>query len=223
MNCRNCGAMLNQGAKFCRVCGTPVESDTAPMQKQKNNIGLKVIVVILVLLIIAILAGGVYVAVNTEFFGLMSEETIVDYEDKKIEDNSDDNSENDIEENEVVVDAIKGETADIADDEEYNEAEYELYDENTPQTHTVRYLYPSDKRIITESELNAMSQNEIALIRNEIYAKHGYIFQTEPYKSYFNAKEWYTPDPYFDVSEFNAIETANKDRIIEYESKMGWR
>ena len=68
-----------------------------------------------------------------------------------------------------------------------------------------------------------MSQNEIALIRNEIYAKHGYIFRTEPYKSYFNAKEWYTPDPYFDVSEFNAIETANKDLIIEYESKMGWR
>lgn len=85
------------------------------------------------------------------------------------------------------------------------------------------YLFPSDSVYITYSDLYGRSQDEIAFIRNEIYARHGYIFQTEPYKSYFSAKSWYSPNPYFDESYFSYIEKANKDFIVEYEKSMGWR
>lgn len=85
------------------------------------------------------------------------------------------------------------------------------------------YLFPSDSVYITYSDLYGLSQDEVAFIRNEIYARHGYMFQTEPYKSYFAAKSWYSPNPYFDESYFNSIEKANKDFIVEYEKSMGWR
>ena len=56
-------------------------------------------------------------------------------------------------------------------------------------------------------------------MRNEIYARHGYIFTTEPYKSYFNSKSWYTPDPSFkgDDKELNEYELENVRTIKSVE------
>ncbi len=85
------------------------------------------------------------------------------------------------------------------------------------------FIYPSDQEYITETFLSKLSKQEVALIRNEIYARHGYIFQEEEYKNYFSAKPWYHANPNFDDSEFNEIEQANKDTLIAYEKKMGWR
>lgn len=36
MFCQNCGAQLNNKARFCHVCGTPV-SETSPSQSQNDN------------------------------------------------------------------------------------------------------------------------------------------------------------------------------------------
>ena len=85
------------------------------------------------------------------------------------------------------------------------------------------YLFPSDRQYITYSDVSGKSEYEVSLIRNEIYARHGYIFQTEPYISYFNQKDWYQPNSNFDTSLFNSIEKANVDFIIQYEKEMGWR
>lgn len=85
------------------------------------------------------------------------------------------------------------------------------------------FMFPSDKEYISEDDLRYKSKDEVAMIRNEIYARHGYVFNTEPYKSYFESQEWYAPNYNFDDSLFNAIEKANKDFIVEYEETMGWR
>jgi len=85
------------------------------------------------------------------------------------------------------------------------------------------YLFPSDRVYITEGDLYGLSKEEVAYVRNEIYARHGYIFQTEPYKSYFARKSWYYPNVYFDESSFSAVERANKEFIVDYEVRMGWR
>ncbi len=85
------------------------------------------------------------------------------------------------------------------------------------------YLFPSNTTYITEYDLASKSKDEIALIRNEIYARHGYIFTTDECKNYFFSKTWYSPNPYFDESLFNPIERANKETIVNYEIKMGWR
>lgn len=85
------------------------------------------------------------------------------------------------------------------------------------------YLFPSDRVYISESDLDYRGQYEISLIRNEIYARHGYVFKTEPYKSYFESKSWYYPNEYFSDGSFNDVEKANVKFITEYEKAMGWR
>lgn len=85
------------------------------------------------------------------------------------------------------------------------------------------YLFPSDSEYISDSDLEGKTKEEVALIRNEIYARHGYVFNTEAYQEYFSQKEWYQPKPSFSEAQFNEIELANKDFLVEYEESRGWR
>ena len=85
------------------------------------------------------------------------------------------------------------------------------------------FLFPSDRELITEDYLMTLTKEEVALIRNEIYARHGYIFQTEPFRTYFSNKSWYVPNENFNDSLLSEIEKANADAIIAFEEKMGWR
>lgn len=85
------------------------------------------------------------------------------------------------------------------------------------------YLFPSDTRIITNDYLDMQTQETIALIRNEIYARHGYKFSDEKYQKYFSAKSWYHENSEFDESQFNAYEKQNKQIITSYESSKDWR
>jgi len=85
------------------------------------------------------------------------------------------------------------------------------------------FLFQSDRVYITESDLEGKSQFEVALIRNEIYARHGYVFSTPEYEEYFSQKSWYVPNPDFSESLLNDIEKANKDFLVQYETDRGWR
>ncbi|RPI78635.1 MAG: YARHG domain-containing protein [Desulfobacteraceae bacterium] len=51
--------------------------------------------------------------------------------------------------------------------------------------------------------------NEVAFIRNEIYARKGYVFKDPKYQNYFLKKTWYKPNPKFSFSEMNYIEKRN--------------
>lgn len=85
------------------------------------------------------------------------------------------------------------------------------------------YIFPSDSVYLTKSMLDELTKDELALLRNEIYARHGYKFNLEVYKTYFGKKSWYRPNEYFDESMFNEVEKSNKDLIVEYETEKGWR
>ena len=48
--------------------------------------------------------------------------------------------------------------------------------------------------------------------RNEIYARHGYIFRDSALRSYFEGKSWYegtVPSDAFSATVFNEYELAN--------------
>jgi uncharacterized membrane protein YvbJ len=72
---------------------------------------------------------------------------------------------------------------------------------------------------LLESDLATLSKENLALARNEIYARHGYIFKSEPFNSYFDSKSWYKPDTSFKglKREFNAVESYNIDLITKQE------
>ena len=90
------------------------------------------------------------------------------------------------------------------------------------------YLLPTDSCYITFSDLAPFSKEEVALIRNEIYARYGCTFNNADYRAYFESQSWYYPvegrnASNFDASMLNDYEVKNIDTIIAYEKQMGWR
>ena len=76
------------------------------------------------------------------------------------------------------------------------------------------YLLPdSDSRLYSKEELKQYDKDTLALMRNEILARHGYPFKKEQYQTYFGSKSWYTADPNFDYNCLNSIEMANVETI----------
>ena len=84
------------------------------------------------------------------------------------------------------------------------------------------YIFPdSDKSYLSDSQLRGLSKDELALARNEIFARHGYPFKEEPFKSYFSQKSWYTINPSYDGSDsaLNQYEIANYKAIQYWENR----
>ena len=87
-------------------------------------------------------------------------------------------------------------------------------------TEESEYLFPSDTELLTTEYLDTLSDDQINLIRNEIYARHGYIFKKEVYKNYFESQSWYHGyDSDMDnvQKSFNEIERKNIDILVEYQ------
>lgn len=89
------------------------------------------------------------------------------------------------------------------------------------------YLWPTDTQYISYADLNGLSKDTVAAIRNEIYARHGYAFQTKRWRDYFAAKSWYYRDETCTENtvdaRLNSIERSNRDTIVAYEESRGWR
>jgi len=66
-------------------------------------------------------------------------------------------------------------------------------------------------RLLSEEDLSGLSKQELRILRNEIYARHGYIFKSQDLRNYFSAKDWYRPQ-YNDVS--NLLNTTEKKNVI---------
>ena len=76
----------------------------------------------------------------------------------------------------------------------------------------------SDKRYLMEDDLVKLSKDQLGLARNEIFARHGYVFTTDEYKKYFSSKSWYVPNPNYDGSD----STLNEYEIANYKVLQTW-
>ena len=73
------------------------------------------------------------------------------------------------------------------------------------------------ERIVTESDLVGMDANDLRIMRNWIFARHGYIFKSQELKDYFNQYPWYNPR-YTDVSSMlSDVEIKNAEFIRQHE------
>lgn len=74
----------------------------------------------------------------------------------------------------------------------------------------------ASERLLSTSDLNGLNKTDLIIMRNEIFARHGYIFQTPEMKSYFATQSWYNGQ-YNDVtSMLTDIEKQNIDLIKKY-------
>lgn len=90
---------------------------------------------------------------------------------------------------------------------------------------TYSYVIPdSGSRYLTRDELSSYSGLYLMLARNEIYAKHGYMFNDQNIQRYFNYKDWYygyVPSQNFSDAVFNEYEAYNISQIVAEENSRG--
>ena len=86
-------------------------------------------------------------------------------------------------------------------------------------------LPDSSTRVLDKSELAGFSAEQCRLARNEIYAKHGRMFDDAGLQNYFNSRSWYhgtIPADRFSDTMLSDIEIQNRNLIITYEKEMGY-
>ncbi|MBR1817001.1 MAG: YARHG domain-containing protein [Lachnospiraceae bacterium] len=84
----------------------------------------------------------------------------------------------------------------------------------------------SSSSYINKSDLNGFTSEQCRIARNEIYARHGRLFDDAELQAYFNSCSWYSGyiDPAdFSESVLNEYEKTNLETIIDYEKEMGYR
>lgn len=102
-----------------------------------------------------------------------------------------------------------------------SELEAELEARNELEISTQFIVYKSDTTLLTNEDLIGLSSDELLIARNEIYARHGYIFKSEFLSEYFSETSWYE-GTVSDASaiELSTIEWLNIQRINAFETGL---
>ncbi|MFD2565440.1 YARHG domain-containing protein [Aquimarina rubra] len=74
--------------------------------------------------------------------------------------------------------------------------------------------YIFSHRVFTKEELNNKTEEELAVIKNEIFAAHGYVFTKTKWQDYFESKTWYIPSDTDAVNKLTDIEKKNVEVIL---------
>lgn len=87
------------------------------------------------------------------------------------------------------------------------------------------YLLPdSGTTVIDQATLDGLSDYQLYLARNEIYARHGYAFVNDDLKEYFEGQPWYSalyPEGEFDDRLLSRVEVQNINNIAALERSRG--
>jgi hypothetical protein len=101
--------------------------------------------------------------------------------------------------------------------EEYDgHVENYLQEEYFATTEKVFNLNPSSA-LLTKKEVENLSKADIYVLRNSIYAKHGYSFKNRQLRAFFDKHEWYIPVHTNIKEELTEIEKNNIKLLLIYE------
>jgi len=79
----------------------------------------------------------------------------------------------------------------------------------------------SQNRYLEAEDLKELNEDQLIIARNEIYARHGYVFTDVDLQTYFCTKSWYVPvGTVFSESSFNEYESNNLKLIEIYEKRL---
>jgi hypothetical protein len=75
-------------------------------------------------------------------------------------------------------------------------------------------------RLLNKRDFNGKNCFDLKIMRNEVFARHGFIFKTPDMITYFSNQPWYRPQ--FDevASKLSSTEAANVRQIKNYESEL---
>lgn len=99
--------------------------------------------------------------------------------------------------------------------DEYDKA---VEENNTKGKYPGKYPFTSIREL-TGDDLEGLSDFDKKIMRNEILARHGYIFQDEDMKFYFTGQKWYKPK-YSNLDKvLSEVEKANMQTLDIIEKK----
>lgn len=97
---------------------------------------------------------------------------------------------------------------------------------NPTEQQNVDLLYKAEWKIreslattpITDETLGGMFAEDLRVLRNEVYARHGRVFKDPKLQKYFESQAWYKANPEFKDDQLNQIESDNLKKIVEAET-----
>lgn len=75
--------------------------------------------------------------------------------------------------------------------------------------------YPqASERLLSASELNGLSNRELKIMRNEIFARKGYRFQTMAMRNHFRSLDWYQKIPKTHCNKSIVLTSVEKQNLV---------
>lgn len=79
------------------------------------------------------------------------------------------------------------------------------------------YKVNGSNTVLKPEDIENLSKGDLRIIRNTIYARHGYSFKNKPLRIFFDQQTWYIPMYANIQKEFSKTETDNIQLILKYE------
>lgn len=253
MFCSKCGKQVRDGMNYCTNCGEPVKKDeggvnlkknddkvssaaTLPhgnvsgksnkAKKAKKNKGVKIvfitiagIILALLLILFALVQTGI---ISISIDDSTNQESVLDKKSKSSK------REKEKERRAKEKESEEGDVTTETQTEPVSTEAQTVQPATMPSTVAINneFILPdSSVRVLDKSELAGFSAEQCRLARNEIYAKHGRMFDDARLQNYFNSRSWYhgtIPAKQFNDNMLSDIEIQNRNLIIAFEKEMGY-
>lgn len=105
----------------------------------------------------------------------------------------------------AVIDTIDGKATEIFTEDFYRTASNAVYELNASTDN------------LTEAELKKLSKLDLQILRNTIFARHGYTFKKKNYRQFFNPVDWYVPISSNIDGQLTALEKKNIALLQKFE------
>jgi len=79
------------------------------------------------------------------------------------------------------------------------------------------YEVNASNTLLKKKDVENMKKGDLLIIRNTIYARHGFSFKNRPLRVFFDAQEWYIPVHTDITKELTEIEKQNIKLLLNYE------
>ena len=214
IRCSKCGHMISDKAKKCPKCGANISNDRPcsthveykTYHRPKKS--LSPLIWILPLIVLGVVAAFIYFCI-TQYNSTYSE---IEHEIVELDNTIPTEREGEIIEKTTIQEKYKDSADTVATTRNYSE--YSGYEDNDGYDEIL------SERKLTETDLEGKTKKELEIMRNSIYARHGYRFRRDDLLRYFSQFSWYTPssgDMTLAYSYMSGIERYNVEFIKKHE------
>jgi len=184
-----------------------IEPEKEDIVQNNKNIkdNSKIIKIIIAILVLILCLGGGYFAYSKIIANNESEELTTNAVIEEVVQETPQEEPNSlaalgepIVENSQEIEAEEGQEGEVINEEPIVEEQEIIQEENNNQVDdydlmVLERVYDEVINKGNEGYLYNFSSDELAIIRNTLYARRGYKFKKKKYQNYFGAKSWYNP------------------------------